>query len=94
MAGVKGRIHNDSDILVSHEELDEVSFPIWMDLPHRLFFYFAASPTNFNKNSTFVWFPSKVPSISYLIYVYNSINIHKDISFNDILNKSLLKSKN
>ncbi|XP_023548646.1 uncharacterized protein LOC111807240 isoform X1 [Cucurbita pepo subsp. pepo] len=35
MAGVKRRIHNDSDILALHKELDEVSCPICMDHPHN-----------------------------------------------------------
>ncbi|XP_023513888.1 uncharacterized protein LOC111778349 isoform X1 [Cucurbita pepo subsp. pepo] len=35
MAGVKRRIHNDSDILAMHKELDEVSCPICIDHPHN-----------------------------------------------------------
>lgn len=35
MAGVKRRLHNDSDIRALHKELDEVSCPICMDYPHN-----------------------------------------------------------
>ncbi|KAK4768217.1 hypothetical protein SAY87_003358 [Trapa incisa] len=35
MAGVKRRLHCDSDIHALHKELDEVSCPICMDYPHN-----------------------------------------------------------
>ncbi|OWM62791.1 uncharacterized protein LOC116213783 [Punica granatum] len=35
MAGVKRRLHNDSDIRALHKELDEVSCAICMDYPHN-----------------------------------------------------------
>jgi hypothetical protein len=35
MAGVKRRIHSDSDMCALHKELDEASCPICMDHPHN-----------------------------------------------------------
>lgn len=35
MAGVKRRIHSDSDLCALHKELDDVSCPICMDHPHN-----------------------------------------------------------